>query len=351
MAAKPTAPMNRRMAALENAAQKSTRMLLANYVPDVKVCIGPSPAYDGKSKTLYLPAYSKEANDSRLEMAWRGLQDHETSHAINSDFAALEVANNRWQDEHGPEVAQRIFRLLNVYEDVWIEPAIGEIYPGSKMHLQLKNDYLIEKTGGAAPTDPDHRPTDPKTGRQGPPIGVLSAFGQAVLRCGRRAISLDDVHPDIQKLMVECEEEITTGWAATSTAEAIAAAERTYEKLQSMAGGTGDNDEDDGGGGAGPGDGDSDGGGGGAGMAGPADGDGNPGSGGKSEEGDADNDDGEGAGTGGSGEGEGEAPSPGAPGRGTRLRQQRAGGFRAECRWGWGVRPRSAQAGRRGGGR
>ena len=319
------------MAALENSAQKSTRMLLAQHVPNVKVCIGPAPAYDGANKRLYLPAYSKESSDSRLEMAWRGLQDHEISHAINSDFDVLRVANDRWKREHGPEAAQRLFQLLNVYEDVWIEPAIAQIYPGAKMHLQMKNDYLIEKTGGAAPTDPEYRPTDPKTGRQGAPMGVFGAMGQAILRCGRRAIDLDDVHPDIQKLMVECETEITEGWAATSTIEAIDAAERTYAKLQSMAnsGGEEEDDDDDDGGAPSPGDdGDSDGGGGAAGPPGegaPGDEEGNSGDEGKSEEGDPDNDDGsggkpeagddEGDGAGSSaGEGEGEGEEEGSPG-------------------------------------
>ena len=43
---------NRRMAALENAAEKTARMLVASTgVKDLRVVIGPSPSYNWKTKT------------------------------------------------------------------------------------------------------------------------------------------------------------------------------------------------------------------------------------------------------------------------------------------------------------
>lgn len=223
------APMNRRMAALEDSAQKTVRMLVRR--PDVRVVVGGDACYVHRTKTLYLPSYRHgEIKDARLTRAFAGLTDHECAHVEFTDFDALDEAHERWKGEFGEQAVARVHHLWNTFEDRWIEAAWVRLYPGSRWNIQTMNEYMYEKTGGAAVCDPSFRPKLPD-GTLGPPIGMWGAFCQTINRVGLGAASLDEVSEACRKVWEFCADEIQQGLASSSTREAIAAAEAVWRKL------------------------------------------------------------------------------------------------------------------------
>jgi cobalamin biosynthesis protein CobT len=219
------------MAALESAAEKVARTIAQDH--GIRVVVGGVGAsYDYKTKTLSMPAYSQDPDDPMLAAAHRGTLDHELSHVIFTNFDAWGDALERWQRDYGIEKAMKIKTLTNLYEDHWIEPAYGQKWPGAKYHFVKKNEYVVAKTGGAKPCDPNHVPDGSFQ-----PMGIFGAFTQAVLRTApnRRNVPLTEVHPDVRGLMDACEEEITKGLAAKTTLDAIIAAEETWKKLEELA--------------------------------------------------------------------------------------------------------------------
>lgn len=223
-------PTNHRMAALESAAEKVARTIAQDH--NIRVVVGAGASYDWTAKTLSIPAFSQDPEDPILTAAHRGILDHELAHVVETDFPALESAINRWVRDHGNEKASRIQLLANLYEDHWIEPAYGKKYKGAVYHFDKKNEYLVRKTGGHRPCDPTHVPE----GSEGP-MGVFGALVQAILRTApnRRNVRLEDVHPEVQKLMTGLETEIGAGYAAQTTVDAIFAAEETWKKLEELA--------------------------------------------------------------------------------------------------------------------
>lgn len=222
---------NRRMAALESAAERVARTIADDH--KIKVIVsGMMAAYEAKTKTLYLPAYSQQPDDPLLCAAHRGTLDHELAHVLFTDFGAAEAARDRWVAEWDASAAARVWFLWNVYEDYWIQPAYMRKYRGSKNHFDQSEAYVYEKTGWAKPCDPEYTMPGAKK-----PMGVFGALCQAIIRTAPKRVMVDiaDVSPVIQHLMEQLKVEIAQGLAATNTLEALAAGEATWRKLQELA--------------------------------------------------------------------------------------------------------------------
>jgi len=103
----------------------------------LKVVIGGSRAMtDGK--TIYLPSLPIDSPD--LADMISGYLDHEAGHVRETDF----TVNSNETPLHG--------FLLNVLEDVRIEKAMGELYPGCRTNLARLVKKLVRK-GDFAPVD------------------------------------------------------------------------------------------------------------------------------------------------------------------------------------------------------
>lgn len=229
---------NYRMKALENAAEKTARMLLKRR--DIDVEVGSAPRYDWANKRLFLPAYSEEHPDQEVEHAWRGLVDHECSHVEHSDFQAIEAALEQWEETEGTDTVGKFMHLINVFEDIWIERAWGTLYPGSVRHFHVKNRFVCAQHGGSDVCDPEYR--DPRTGQK---IGMWGAFCQAVLRVGRGNVKAEDCAESVQNLMADCYDEIVQGWSAETTQDVIEASRALWTRLQELADEPEDDEEDD----------------------------------------------------------------------------------------------------------
>ena len=153
---------------LEGSAQIVARSLVGMHKKGVKVIpAGHKASYNWHEGVIYVPAYSyDEEGDARLPDAFRGTLDHEMSHVANTDTDILDEAIARWLSERTPNAARRLKSLVNVYEDCFIERRWGVQNPGSKRHLRVSGEYVIEVTGGAGPCDPTYRlkPDSPKMG-------------------------------------------------------------------------------------------------------------------------------------------------------------------------------------------
>lgn len=97
----------------------------------VKVMIGGEDAYtDGK--TINLPAYNSD-NPDYQDIAW-GYLAHEAGHVRFSDFVEFKNA----------ATSPLRKRVVNALEDIRIEKAMHNLYPGTKLTIQKLDEYLCK---------------------------------------------------------------------------------------------------------------------------------------------------------------------------------------------------------------
>jgi hypothetical protein len=185
---------------LEASALRVARALVRR--DSVKLVVtGTRACWDSATDTLYLPSYrvdeAPESPEAILRYnAWRGLLDHECSHARNT--TGVEKHQAEWR-ARGWDVS-RLHTLWHVFEDPWIEEKWSQEYPGARRHIQAARTLTIRETGGAAPCWPDY------TGKTGTPIGVFGAFVQALLRLNTGIVTKEEISPDILTLIDGCQD-------------------------------------------------------------------------------------------------------------------------------------------------
>ena len=97
----------------------------------VKVMIGGEDAYtDGK--TINLPAYNSD-NPDYQDIAW-GYLAHEAGHVRFSDFVEFKNA----------ATSPLRKKVVNALEDIRIEKAMHNLYPGTKLTIQKLDEYLCK---------------------------------------------------------------------------------------------------------------------------------------------------------------------------------------------------------------
>lgn len=213
-----------RLERLRGSAERVVRGLLERT--DVRVLVGGHAAsYNGKTHTMMLPGFNAEPDDPKIMSAWRGVLDHECSHALHSDFDAGEIATKRWEAQYGQEGATRIHHLWNVFEDVYIERRMMEKFPGSRTNITAQRQFGFEKTGGARATDPGYAPN-------GRPIGEFEALTQTILRIGLELLNEAEVHPDTLPLIDIVRPAMEQGFKAASSVGCLEAAEQVWRLLQ-----------------------------------------------------------------------------------------------------------------------
>lgn len=221
---------NERQYRLESAAERTARSMIRRS--DINVVVGGAACYHWPSRTLSVPSHMDVASsDPDAVDAWRGLLDHECAHIEFTDFEVLEAALARWKAEHGEASAARLQSLHNAIEDCWIEPAFSALWPGVANHIAAKNRWLAKEArrqGNA--TDPTWvHPQDVHKR----PVGLWSAFTQAVTRLGRPAFgwTLDDTHPVTRELVDRVWGHIQRGYAATATSEVVDVCDAIWAEL------------------------------------------------------------------------------------------------------------------------
>ena len=107
----------------------------------IQVNVGGNEAYtDGK--LIQLPAY--QGNDANYHAVAWGVLAHEAAHIRYSDFSI----------DYGPSVLRR--RLAGAIEDVRIEHALANEFPGTRLTLSRVVTYMIEQGQFRAYTNTEH---------------------------------------------------------------------------------------------------------------------------------------------------------------------------------------------------
>ncbi len=216
-----------RAQALEGAASATAKALLRSDNITVRAT-GLSAAYDPKTRTMHVPAFSMRADDDpRLLNTFRGTLDRECARVAFTDYDALAQVEQSWKDLGLPEeTTGRLKALTEVFESPRIEKLWGKKNPGSVRFLADMHAYWGEKTGGAAATDPEHE--NPHTHE---PIGVFGALLQGITRLADGTLRIEEMHPITAALLSMCADEIVAGLQATTTAEAADVAMAVMKKL------------------------------------------------------------------------------------------------------------------------
>ena len=245
LARMPNAPENRRVAALETVAEKVARTIARDH--NIKVVLSNIAMFNGETRTLYLPQWSEEKADHRLMMAHRGVLDHEVGHAVHTNFDLVKPAHERWEKEHGKEFVPRLHALWNTFEDLWMEREQARNYKGMAEHFRVKNEYVIEKTGGAKACDPEYvlpkgfdedhdaeeKKKEPGAATPGAKMGMFGALCQAILRTQRGFVKVEECPTAIQALLVALRPEIEKAWEARNSQTAIEATDEAWAKIKS----------------------------------------------------------------------------------------------------------------------
>ena len=206
---------------LEGAASATVKALLRDDTVTVRAT-GYEADYNPATRTMHVPAFSMRADDDpRLLNTFRGTLDRACGRVAFTDYEALAVAEAAWA-EAGP----RLKALVEVFETPRVEKLWGRRNPGSVRFIEDMHAYWGEKTGGAAATDPAHLNAATRE-----PIGVFGALLQGIARFADGTLKLADMHPVTAMLMQMAEDEIVAGLQATTTREAIAAADAVLKKL------------------------------------------------------------------------------------------------------------------------
>ena len=214
--------MNKRLHALETAAERVARILAQDF--DITVVLGDKAAFDGETRTLYMLAFDQMPEDPRVQNAFRGILDHELAHGVHTDFGVIKAALQGYSDD----VKGRVHGIWNCFEDPMIEDHWVVEYPGSVHHFRQRDEWCFDHFGGAEVTDPNYA----NPNGNGQTIGAFGAFLQAIVRVRGGMISIDDVHADTKALMDLCWDEIELGWNAKTTAECATAAKAVWKKLE-----------------------------------------------------------------------------------------------------------------------
>jgi hypothetical protein len=210
---------------LEGAASATVKALLRDDTVTVRAT-GYESDYNPATRTMHVPAFSMRADDDpRLLNTFRGTLDRACGRVAFTDYEALAVAEAAWA-KAGNEVGPRLKALAEVFEAPRVEKLWGRRNPGSVQFIEDMHAYWGEKTGGAAATDPAHVNAATRE-----PIGVFGALLQGIARFADGTLKLADMHPVTATLMQMAEDEIVAGLQATTTAEAIAAADAVLKKL------------------------------------------------------------------------------------------------------------------------
>ena len=226
---------NKRLESLELSAQKLARQMVDREGLRVVVA-GTACCWAPETDTLHLPSYSTDnpvdedlTSEDRQTLldAWRGLIDHEMSHAVHTDAAIWIAAKGRWKLTDGMD-ANKMWSLAHVFEDPFVECVWMDKYAGAARYIPLMNKYIIEKSGGAACTWPEHKG-----------IGVFGAFVQAILR--RPFIDDADISPQIMGLLDACQDILDTFNPRLGTEHNIELTEQLWQRLQDL-GEAGDDD-------------------------------------------------------------------------------------------------------------
>lgn len=114
---------------VETTVERTARMLAKEYGIRV-VWQGTDAKTDGK--TITLPVLPPDAPPELLE-AVQGYLDHETAHILFTDFTAM--------NDH-PEITVEQFDCINAIEDVRVEAAITEVFPGAPYNLRKVHDWI-----------------------------------------------------------------------------------------------------------------------------------------------------------------------------------------------------------------
>lgn len=122
---------SRRIRLVENSVERTARMLSRAYGIRV-VWKGTQAMTDGK--TITLPVLPDDAPDELLE-AVQGYLDHETAHIIFTNFKCFS----------DPSLNEEQRFCVNTVEDVRIEEAMGNIFPGSPYNLRKVHTWVASR--------------------------------------------------------------------------------------------------------------------------------------------------------------------------------------------------------------
>ena len=222
-----------RLEALESSAVKVARQLVSRDSLRVVVA-GSMACWDSETDTLYLPSYSTEnpveemSEQERrfLADAWRGLLDHEMSHAKNTDATVWCDRMEEWRAKGYP--AQRLHALAHVFEDPYVEAVWGDEYIGSQKFIKTLHTYTIAKTGGAGPCWPEWK------GKSGNPIGAFEALLQAILRLDSGLVQRNEVSPQIIAVIDHCQDILDKFDRRAGTAHNCDLTEELWLRIQAM---------------------------------------------------------------------------------------------------------------------
>lgn len=122
---------SRRIRLVENSVERTARMLSREYGVRV-VWKGTQAGTDGR--TITLPVLPDDAPDELLE-AVQGYLDHETAHIIFTDFKVFS----------DPKLTPEQRFCINTVEDVRIEDAMGNLFPGAPYNLRKCHEWVAGK--------------------------------------------------------------------------------------------------------------------------------------------------------------------------------------------------------------
>lgn len=120
---------SRRIRLVETSVERTARMLSKAY--NIRVVWKGTDAFtDGR--TIHLPIIPDNAPDEFVE-AVQGYLDHEVAHVLFSDFNLMSVDS----------LTELQFECVNIVEDVRVEAAICQVFPGSAYNLRKTHSWIM----------------------------------------------------------------------------------------------------------------------------------------------------------------------------------------------------------------
>lgn len=194
---------------IENSVERTARMLSQSYGINVVWKAGEVKT-DGK--TIYLPTLPDDAPDDLLE-AIQGYLDHETAHILFTDFKAA--------TSHRPELTDEEMHCVNIVEDVRVEAAISQLFPGSPYNLRRAHEWLYHQLASSWPTMNQF-------------LRALTAYFD-YMKNGESEFWVSTVDPDTKDLVAECVQAAGDLATVHTTYDAIATGLRIFEVLKDYA--------------------------------------------------------------------------------------------------------------------
>ncbi|MDQ3170815.1 MAG: hypothetical protein M3Q55_11810 [Acidobacteriota bacterium] len=218
---------------IEHEMERLGKILAADHGIEV-ACRG-SLAYASR-RAITLPAiehFSYLGADA--ERMLHGLLDHETGHAVDTDFDVVENLGNAIQD--APEDNRAKFRkkLLNALEDGYIEDRRALLYKGCAHNLERKNTWWWTRPD---PRLPEARQTiEQLMGSDAKPLSLLLQAATLAVRShgGQSIETLTRINPNLGALLAPVAGDLaevgTLAGKTKQTQRCLDIADRIIEKL------------------------------------------------------------------------------------------------------------------------